>query len=388
VLIISQEYPPVTEYYGGIGTLYGRLAPEIARLGHDIHVITLAGASQRVDPVCAGVHIHPLVRPRAWPWLGLTWAQRVEREVHRLGDFDAIVAPEFRGEAWSYARRQTAGPLVTHLHTSTAQLLSLRPGLSWRERHGLGTRVMLHIERVQAQRSIALLAPGSAVLGWARELWDLDSRPAQIVPNAIDVGAVRKAAAQGPLPDGFPRRGPTVTLASRLDGHKGAQHLLSAMGSVWIEHPDAQLVFVGRDARWGRGWMSDHLRELSGTHADHVHVLGAQPAAQYFAAVAASDLIAIPSLWESFCLAALEAMALGRPVIGTRDNGFSEFLTDGENGLLVERGSVDELAASVSRLLADGGERVRLGSAAAGDADGYDTAAIAPRFVEALARVG
>jgi glycogen(starch) synthase len=245
------------------------------------------------------------------------------------------------------------------------------------------------MEREQAARSAALLAPGRAVLDWAVALWpELAARPAEVLPLFIRTGEVRRNAAAGPLPDGFPAgRGPVVALASRLDGHKGAQQLVDAMQQVWKRHDDAQLVFVGRDARYGHGMMSDHLRKRAGARAGAVHVLGGQPPERYFAAVAAADVVAIPSLWESFCLAAVEAMALGRPVIGTTGHGFSEYLHDGENGLLVERRDVPGLAAAVERLLDDAPLRARLGAAAADTADDLDVGAVAPRFLDALGRI-
>ena len=384
ICIVSQEYPPVSEYHGGIGTQYGRLAPALVALGHELHVITLA-PPHPTEPVVAGVHVHPLRRPRLWPWFELAWDRRIQAKIAELGPFDAVVSPEFRGEAALYAGDQSSGPLTTHLVTSLRQLLAFRPGLTWRERHGARVRVQLWVERHQAERSASLLAPGDAVLDWAKELWDLDGIEAHVLPLTIGFDEVRAAAAEGPLPAGFPAHGPVVTFASRMDGHKGAQHLVQAMHEVWRRHPDAQLVFVGRDARWKRGMMSDHLRTLAGSRASSTHVLGFQEDGPYFAAVAASDVVAIPSLWESYCLAAVEAMALGRPVIGTTGHGFSEFLEDGRNGLLVSRGSVDELADAVARLLEDDDLRARLGAAAAETGAEHSPEKVAPLYVSALA---
>lgn len=389
ICVVTQEYPPISDYHGGIGSQYGRQLPELARLGHDVHVITLMPSGGPPAPECRAVHVHALERGRAWPWLAVDWSRRVDRALRELGPFDVILAPEFRAEAWRYSGDQSQGPLITHLLTSSAQLLEVRPGLKWRERNGVRTRIALALERRQAERSAALMAPGSAVLDWARELWPgIADVPAQIVPLSIDFDAVR-AAAEGALPDGFPRGGdgPVVALASRLDGHKGAQHLVAAMEAVWASHPGARLVFVGRDAPWKRGMMSDHLRRLAGPNADRLHILGYQPPEQYFAAVKAADVIAIPSLWESFCLAALEAMALGRPVIGTRDNGFSEFIRDGENGLLVGRGDVPELALALDRLLGDDELRRRISAAAEETAARHDEAPVAPLYVDAFQRV-
>jgi glycogen synthase len=383
ICLVTQEYPPISDYWGGIGTQYGRLAPALAALGHEMHVVVLGPAQSEAPTQAEGVHVHALERPRMWPWFNLAWARRVDGLIRALGPFDVVLSPEFRGEAAQYARHQSAGPLVTHLHTSLAQLLTLRPGLRWRDRHGIRARTALALERRQAETSTGILVHGEAILRWARELWDIAEIPTRSVPLSIDPAAVR-AHATGAPPAGFPATGPTVTFASRLDGHKGAQQLMAAMHRVWRRHDDAQLVYVGRDAPWKRGLMSEHLRELAGGRSGQLHILGGQPAEAYFSAVAASDVVAIPSLWESFCLAAVEAMALGRPVIGTRDHGFSEFMVDGDNGLLVGRGEVEELAAAIERLLDDAGLRARLGEAARATAERLDVRRIAPRAAEAL----
>jgi glycosyltransferase involved in cell wall biosynthesis len=390
ICVISEEYPPTGGYFGGIGTQYGALAPSWAAAGADVHVLTARPRGPEVAPIIDGVHVHALPPPTAFPWVGAAWANRVRRAMDGLGPFDAVISPEFRGEASLYSERQARGPLVTHLLTSTAQLLSLRPGLTALERHGPRTRIFLWLERRQTERSRALFAPGEAVLAWARRLWpSIEGVSARVLPLTVCVGEVRELAAAGELPLGFPAPGerPLVALASRLDGHKRPDLLLDAMKRVWRSHPDAQLVFIGRDARYGHGMMSEHLRALAGEDASRVHFTGGLTSGQYFAAVAACDVVAIPSLWESFCLAAVEAMALGAAVIGTRGHGFDEYIRDGENGLLVERGALEPLADAVGRLLDSPELRARLGAAARVTADGLDVSRVAARYLEAFSSV-
>jgi len=71
----------------------------------------------------------------------------------------------------------------------------------------------------------------------------------------------------------------------------------------------------------------------------------------------------------------LEAMAAGRPVIGTRVGGTPELIVDGETGLLVERGAPAALAEAIVALLRDPARRARLGAAA--------SARVAARFAGA-----
>jgi glycosyltransferase involved in cell wall biosynthesis len=278
VCIVSQECPGVTEYFGGIGTQYGALASAWATAGIDTHFVTMKLRGQQAPAMLDGVHIHALGSGYFFPWHAARWARDVDRALADTGPYDAIISPEFRGECARYAGDQRHGPLVTHLLTSSQQLLSLRPGLTTLERHGPRTHLFLRLERLQAERSHALYAPSSAILTWARQLWPrIAEVPSRILPLAIRVGEVREQAARGELPPGFPptANGPIIGLASRLDGHKGAEDLVEAMRQVWRAHSDARLVFIGRDARYGRGMMSDHLRSRVGGYADRLHITGA-----------------------------------------------------------------------------------------------------------------
>jgi len=67
----------------------------------------------------------------------------------------------------------------------------------------------------------------------------------------------------------------------------------------------------------------------------------------------AADIFVLPSLWEGLPIGLLEAMAMRKAVIGTRVDGTREVLRDGDNGLMVEPGDVEALAAAVVRLVED-----------------------------------
>jgi N-acetyl-alpha-D-glucosaminyl L-malate synthase BshA len=69
--------------------------------------------------------------------------------------------------------------------------------------------------------------------------------------------------------------------------------------------------------------------------------------------LATADLFLLPTESESFGLSALEALASGVPVIGTRAGGLPEVVRDGETGFLCEVGDVDEMARLALSLLHD-----------------------------------
>jgi glycosyltransferase involved in cell wall biosynthesis len=72
------------------------------------------------------------------------------------------------------------------------------------------------------------------------------------------------------------------------------------------------------------------------------------------------DVFALSSLSEGLPNVLLEAMALEVPVVATRIAGILRLITDGENGLLIEPGSVEALAGALGRLLLDVGLRRKI----------------------------
>jgi glycogen(starch) synthase len=397
VCILTREYRTITSYSGGIGTLYALLAPELARQGLETHVVTVAEQDSRhMEREGVRLHLVPVPWPRfrlpalaAWT-LGVDlvgWTIAVDRVVRELGTFDAVLAAEWGGDAQAYARHKRSGPLVTNLHTSLAQILEISPGRYRSPGTKLRESLQQKLERAQTQRSDSIVAPSRAVLGWARELWNIEGIPSTVVPNMVDVERVRRLA-EGRPPSAFPEGAPVVAFSGRLETRKGPHVLAEAMRSVWREFPDARLVMLGEDSGWRRGRMSEHLLQLVGNFRDRVHLLGDQPPVTLFPALARADVVALPSLWENFSLASLEAMALGKPLVVTSGSGFAEFIRDGREGCIVPPSDSESLASAIIELLGDGGLRQRLGAAAARAAVmKYSPPFVTKRFVQYFERV-
>jgi L-malate glycosyltransferase len=84
--------------------------------------------------------------------------------------------------------------------------------------------------------------------------------------------------------------------------------------------------------------------------------------------LAGADLFLLPTQSESFGLSALEALACGVPVIGTRAGGLPEVVEDGVTGALRGVGEVDEMADAAIRILSDADLWSRMSAAGAADA--------------------
>jgi glycosyltransferase involved in cell wall biosynthesis len=172
-----------------------------------------------------------------------------------------------------------------------------------------------------------------------------------VEPPAATNGSLRAEA--GLTPDA-----PLVAELGRLCDVKGQRELIRALTSL----PDARLVLIGTDLERGGAFQDELEREAERLGVrDRVHFTGHREDAR--ALLAEADVVALPSWTEGLPLAALEAMAQGRPVVATPVGGTPEVVVDGETGLLVPPRDHEALAGAIGRLLADPKLRGRMGEA-------------------------
>lgn len=114
----------------------------------------------------------------------------------------------------------------------------------------------------------------------------------------------------------------------------------------------------------GDGPEGDVLRRLADELglSSRVHFIGhVRDMAAFYASI---DVFALASRADAFGLVLAEAGFMRKPVVATRVGGIPEVVLDGETGLLVRPDDVEELAATLDRLMADPSLRARLGEAA------------------------
>ncbi|MDQ4143284.1 MAG: glycosyltransferase family 4 protein, partial [Actinomycetota bacterium] len=154
---------------------------------------------------------------------------------------------------------------------------------------------------------------------------------------------------------GIGEGGSLVVVVGHLRPEKGHRSLLEAHRLLRGGRTgDVHLAVVG-------GGPEEHeLRRASGRD-DHVHFLDHQDDVALWNA--AADVVAVPSLTESFGLVALEAMAMGKPIVGSNVEGLVEIISDDETGSLIEPGNAVQLASALGELLASPERRAAMGEA-------------------------
>jgi glycosyltransferase involved in cell wall biosynthesis len=200
-----------------------------------------------------------------------------------------------------------------------------------------------------------------------------------------DVARVRQLGGGAPLPP-LPLAAETVVFAGRLELRKGVEVLAEAMPLVWERRPGVHLVVIGAET-WGNGALAEGLRRRLSVRPGQAHFVGDQPPERLFPSLAAADVVTFPSLWEAFGIVALEAMALGCAIVATSGSGFSDFLADGENGVLVPPRDPEALASAIVGLLSDRDLRRRYGAAAAKSAERFDAARVSRQHADFLSEL-
>ncbi len=161
----------------------------------------------------------------------------------------------------------------------------------------------------------------------------------------------------------------TVLFVGRIDPIKGIDTWFRAMKLVVEENPDLRgrmcVCLIGGDVDEEMATESelsrlDMLKNELGI-GDLVTFLGrrAQESLPYY--YSAADVVVMPSLYESFGMVALEAMACGAPVVASDVGGLTYLVKDGETGFLVPDRDPRALADCINRLLRDKTLRSDLG---------------------------
>lgn len=304
---------PATQF-GGPVTQLEAVTPELARRGHDIRLVTLdLGIGDRMP------RDQWVARRGFWTWYASTrswhriapyWAPVLRRPLHEsLADSDALhlqLGLHFLSSFGMRLARQHGVPYV----------YSPRGTLSEYRLHdrGLSKACFLRFfERRVIGRADALHALSLAECDELAKQGGDRSRM-QIIPNCVvapDASDLPdKTAARRQL--GVPRDATVVLFISQLHAIKGLDLLIEAAGSVLPDRPDLYLLIAGPDA--GYGAKTRELLKQAGL-AQRSQLLGHVADQRKRAAFAAADLFSLPSYAEGMPNAALEASAMGLPVL-------------------------------------------------------------------------
>ena len=345
ILHLIQEMPT-----GGAERIVGALAVGATAAGHQVAVASAGGELLRELDVPS----FPLPRLRQR-------ASAVPR---------AALAASQAIRSWS--------PNVVHCHnpgmaaiTSLATLRGRRvPALV--SVHGVREADWERAARVLRLAGLPIVACGPGV---AEALTEHGITASQTILNGVAAAPTAATSLSAALD--APIKAPVVVSVGRLVEQKNHSLAIRAIARI----PEASLVILGE------GPARPELEELVRVEgvADRVLLPGVRQDARSL--MGAADAILFTSHWEGLSLAALEALASGRPVVAVAARGLTELLTDGENALLVASDDPELIAEATRRVLLDEGLATRLGEAGRRLAAQYSEEEMVSRYLELYGRL-
>ena len=208
------------------------------------------------------------------------------------------------------------------------------------------------IELARAQADVVVCPSQATVDDCVRH--GFDARRLMLVPWGTDVHTVDASRIAGARAR-FGIAGRYMLWAGTIEPRKNLPVLLDAFARVAETDRDITLVLAGPT-----GW-NESIGDRVAALGARVRSLGFVDRSSLDALMAGAELFCFPSRREGFGLPVLEAMAAGTAVITSSGTSTAEVV--GESGVVVHPDDVDGLAAEISRLLVDDGERERLAAA-------------------------
>ena len=282
--------------------------------------------------------------------------------VHTLPDLQRSISPAMDARALSAMRRliATLNPDIVHTHSTKAGLLGRlaarlegRPVIhtahAWSFSDGLSRRrkaLAIPAEALAGRLTRRFIVVSAADREIALRYRVAQDAQVRIIHNGVEDVHVRAQPGEGTPP--------IVAMVARMAAPKDHSLLLRALAGVSAPFR-LWLIGDGPD----RGVIEAQIAALG--LSDRVELLGVRRDVP--ALLAQAQLFVLISRQEGFPLATLEAMRTGLPVIASDVGGVREAVDHGHTGMLIPRGDVETLQASLQRLLSSARERIEMGQA-------------------------
>lgn len=144
----------------------------------------------------------------------------------------------------------------------------------------------------------------------------------------------------------------------RLHPQKGQIYLIEALNMVRNKNKKCKLLMVGR------GHMEAELQNKANKMGLGGYIKFLKDRKDIFEIMHSCDIFVLPSIYEGFGIALVEAMACGMPVVVSDIDTFKEIVRDNVDGMIVEKENPERLAAAISSLMNDSEKRLHLGESA------------------------
>lgn len=377
---MSEHASPValrgSEDAGGQNVYVDEVSRSLAQLGYEVDVFTRRDSPERpeIERWADGVRVVNLtagppgflLKDDIWPHMG-AFCDSFLDFCRRDGARYDLIHGNFWMSGWAALQlsRRLGIPAVQIFH-ATGKTKRRHQGEADTSPDG---RVAVELEVVREIDAIIAQCPCEV----AELIDDYGADPAKVtmIPAAVNTHVFR------PVPRDDARRviglaveGPVVVYVGRILPRKDVRNLLRASALLMDETSmPLDVLLVGGDTVEPNPVVTPEIGELRRLSeelgiADRVHITGKRQTEELRYYYSAGDVVVTTPWYEPFGLTPLEAMASGRPVIGSAVGGITYTVRDGETGLLVPPRDPAALAAALRFLLERPDRRCEMGHAA------------------------
>jgi glycosyltransferase involved in cell wall biosynthesis len=355
IVLVTPEFVTKEYFSGGLANYIFRVSKSLISYGHKVTVIIPANGIDEISEI-EGIQLISLGEGTLKGWLdrltrysmldaskSIDFSLRVYQNIKTLKDVDIIQIPNYK-----------ACGLFTSLFIKKPFLLrisSYRP--LWNFMSGENTnktfeaKLIEWLEGLQIKKAKNIIAPSILLKTVIEKQISNTSIEVMRTPFFNEVNELDNSIHESILKDKV-----YILYFGRYQLHKGFHVLCKALPKILQQHPNLHMVFVGDDAETSLSTsMKEWAIEHNEVHKHQMIFINSLRHAQLYPVIKKSLLVVLPSLVDNMPNAALETMALGKPLVGTIGASFDEFIVDGENGFLTEKDDVDGLSAKVLEAL-------------------------------------
>lgn len=358
IAILTVGFPPGS--IGGTEIASFNIAKELAKRGHEVHVMTTGDKERRGDQR-GDFHIHYIqhaIAPTASTLGAISYSVKAVIQIKRI-DPDVVHAQSFYREGLSafLARKLLKKPYCIWCQGADIYL-------PWRFKK-VASRLFL-------RRANAIIA---LTQDMKEKIQEVCKRDASVIPNGVDLEKFQRLSHRNTFK--LATNGQkTILFVGRLHPIKGIAYLIEAMNTIVKKNPKARLLLIGNGEE--RQNLENLVKELD--LAKYVNFIGKVPNEKVLEYMIASDVLVLPSLSEGFPLTILEAMACGLPIVATKVGGIPEIVKNGEGGFLVEPQNTAEISEKVLMFLENDELRERISQNNIIEAKKYSWEAVVERL--------
>lgn len=374
ILFRCDEYPPAIT--GGIGSVTKIVAESLAQKGHDVFVYGAYSANQQL-PSYTEIRKVKIYRRCIFRFLGrcgFLQGQRfsivsklfmriglmalitkrtlsnIHKDIQRIIDTEKVQIVEFPDytSLSKYYSKQLFIPFQTYSIPLIARVHGSCSFLSY-YRNGKIPITSLQNDTDFFSKANHILAVSRFSADFLKKELSIDDR-IDVIYNPLDMTRITDDEKFKKETDSN-----KIVFVGKVVETKGAYILIRVFNRFHRMFPDYELHLIG-------GGNIDEANKLVDKDCEkYVFFEGYKSHKGVVEGIKSSTFCVIPSLYENFSMAAMEIMGLGKPLIYTCESSGPELINDGEDGLLVNPRSENEILSAMARLATDQVLRERIG---------------------------